>query len=60
MTTNSKMSVCLWFDRNAEEAAKFYTSVFKDSSIGKITRYGNEGFEIHGGKAGTVMSVQFF
>ena len=33
---------CLWFDSNAEEAAKFYTSVFKNSKIGKISRYGKE------------------
>ncbi len=50
---------CLWFDSNAEEAAKFYTSVFKNSKIGKISRYGKEGHEIHGKPAGTVLTVEF-
>jgi predicted 3-demethylubiquinone-9 3-methyltransferase (glyoxalase superfamily) len=38
---------------------KFYASVFKDSKVGKISRYGKEGFEIHGKQAGTVMTVEF-
>jgi predicted 3-demethylubiquinone-9 3-methyltransferase (glyoxalase superfamily) len=50
---------CLWFDNNAEEAAKFYISVFKNSKIGKISRYGKEGYEIHGKPAGTVLTVEF-
>ncbi|HEU4343035.1 MAG TPA: VOC family protein [Candidatus Binatia bacterium] len=50
---------CLWFDSNAEEAAKFYTSVFKNSQIGKISRYGKEGYEIHGKPEGTVLTVEF-
>ena len=54
-----KITPCLWFDSNAEEAAKFYTSVFKDSKIGKISRYGKEGHEIHGKPAGTVLTVEF-
>ena len=49
----------LWFGREAEEAAKFYTSVFKDSKIGAVTRYGKEGFEIHGMPEGTAMTVDF-
>jgi predicted 3-demethylubiquinone-9 3-methyltransferase (glyoxalase superfamily) len=52
-----KISPCLWFDDKAEEAAKFYTSIFKDSKIGGVTRYGKEGYEIHGMDAGTVMTV---
>ena len=39
--------------------AKFYTSVFKDSKIGDVTRYGKEGYEIHGKEEGTVMTVEF-
>jgi predicted 3-demethylubiquinone-9 3-methyltransferase (glyoxalase superfamily) len=39
---------CLWFDNQAEEAAKFYTSIFQNSKIENISRYGKEGFEIHG------------
>jgi predicted 3-demethylubiquinone-9 3-methyltransferase (glyoxalase superfamily) len=50
---------CLWFDSNAEEAAKFYTSIFKNSKIGKLSRYGKEGYEIHGKPAGTVLTVEF-
>lgn len=54
-----KIVPCLWFDSQAEEAAKYYTSVFKDSRIGKITRYGKEGFEIHGKPEGSVLTVEF-
>ena len=54
-----KISPCLWFDVKAEEAAKFYTSIFKDSKIGDVTRYGKEGYEIHGREEGTVMTVEF-
>jgi predicted 3-demethylubiquinone-9 3-methyltransferase (glyoxalase superfamily) len=50
---------CLWFDNNAEEAAIFYVSVFKNSRIGKIARYGEAGHEVHGRKAGTVMTIEF-
>jgi len=50
---------CLWFDDQAEEAANFYTSIFKNSKIVSISRYGKEGFEIHGRKAGSVMTVNF-
>ncbi len=54
-----KIISCLWFDNQAEEAAKFYTSIFQNSHIGKITRYGKEGHEIHGREAGSVMTVEF-
>ena len=54
-----KISPCLWFDKEAEEAANFYVSVFKGSKIGDVTRYGKEGYEIHGKEAGTVMTVEF-
>jgi predicted 3-demethylubiquinone-9 3-methyltransferase (glyoxalase superfamily) len=57
--TAQRITPCLWFDTQAEEAAKFYASVFKDSKVGKISRYGKEGFEIHGKQAGTVMTVEF-
>jgi predicted 3-demethylubiquinone-9 3-methyltransferase (glyoxalase superfamily) len=55
----SKFTICLWFDNQAEEAAEFYTSLFKDSEIESISRYGKEGNEIHGQKEGTVMTVSF-
>ena len=49
----------LWFDTQAEEAARFYTGVFKDSKLGAITRYPEAGQEIHGKPAGSVMTVEF-
>lgn len=49
----------LWFDNQAEEAGKFYTSLFEDSKIGNITRYSEEGQEVHGQEAGTVMTMDF-
>jgi predicted 3-demethylubiquinone-9 3-methyltransferase (glyoxalase superfamily) len=54
-----KITPCLWFDTEAEEAAKFYVSVFKNSRIGSVNRYGKEGREVHGKPAGSVMSVEF-
>jgi predicted 3-demethylubiquinone-9 3-methyltransferase (glyoxalase superfamily) len=50
---------CLWFDNQAEEAAQFYTSIFRNSRIGTVSRYGKEGFEFHGQKEGTAMTVLF-
>jgi predicted 3-demethylubiquinone-9 3-methyltransferase (glyoxalase superfamily) len=55
----SKITPCLWFDTEGEDAANFYVSIFKNSRITQISRYGKEGFEIHGKKAGTVMTVAF-
>lgn len=54
-----KITACLWFDDKAEEAAKFYASIFKNSKIGDITLYGKEGYEIHGRSAGSVATVEF-
>jgi predicted 3-demethylubiquinone-9 3-methyltransferase (glyoxalase superfamily) len=54
-----KISPCLWFDNQAEEAANFYCSIFNNSKLGNITRYGEEGFEIHRRPAGSVMTVEF-
>jgi predicted 3-demethylubiquinone-9 3-methyltransferase (glyoxalase superfamily) len=54
-----KITPCLWFESQAEAAAKFYASVFANSKIGAISRYGKEGFEIHGQTAGTLMTVEF-
>ena len=50
---------CLWFDHQAEEAARFYTGIFRNSSMGRITRYGKAGLEIHGRLEGSVMTVDF-
>jgi predicted 3-demethylubiquinone-9 3-methyltransferase (glyoxalase superfamily) len=54
-----QITPCLWFDIEAEEAAKFYTSIFKNSRIGRISRYGKEGHEIHGRPEGSVLTVEF-
>jgi predicted 3-demethylubiquinone-9 3-methyltransferase (glyoxalase superfamily) len=47
MAVIQRITPCLWFDHQAEEAAKFYVSVFENSAIGEVTRYGKEGFEVH-------------
>jgi predicted 3-demethylubiquinone-9 3-methyltransferase (glyoxalase superfamily) len=54
-----KIIPCLWFDDKAEEAAKFYASIFKNSKIGDVSRYGKEGYEFHGKEDGTVMTMDF-
>ncbi|WP_028978842.1 VOC family protein [Sporocytophaga myxococcoides] len=59
MSVINRIIPCLWFDDQAEEAAKFYTSIFKNSKITKTSYYGEEGFEFHKKKAGTVMVVSF-
>jgi len=59
MPTTQRISPCLWFADQAEEAARFYTSVFKNSRITTITRYGTAGFETHHRPAGSVMVVAF-
>jgi len=54
-----RITPCLWFDGQAEEAAKFYTAIFKNSRILSMSRYGEAGHEVHGQPAGTVMTVAF-
>ncbi len=54
-----KVTPFLWFDDKAEEAAKFYVSLFKNSRIGGISRYGEEGEKAAGRPKGTVMTVEF-
>lgn len=49
----------LWFDSQAEEAANFYTSIFKNSKLGSVMRYGEEGQEITQRPPGSVMTVEF-
>ena len=58
-TLKQKITPCLWFDTQAEDAAKFYTSVFKNSAIKQISRYGIAGHEVHGKAPGSVMTVEF-
>jgi predicted 3-demethylubiquinone-9 3-methyltransferase (glyoxalase superfamily) len=50
---------CLWFDAEAEAAAKHYVSIFPNAKLGQISLYGKEGKEIHGKAAGSVMTVAF-
>ena len=49
----------MWFDDKAEEAVKFYVSIFKNSKIGRMTRYGEEGAKVSGRPEGTVMTIAF-
>ncbi len=55
MATMQKVTPCLWFDGQAEEAAQFYTALFPDSRIGKVVRYGEAG----PGPPGSVVTVSF-
>jgi predicted 3-demethylubiquinone-9 3-methyltransferase (glyoxalase superfamily) len=57
--TMDRISVSLWFDNQAEEAAKFYTSIFKHAKIKDITRYGEAGSRVSGRPKGSVMTVSF-
>ncbi len=59
MTSGKRITPCLWFDSQAEEAANFYVSVFKNGKIKSVSRYGKEGHETHGCEAGSVMTVEF-
>jgi predicted 3-demethylubiquinone-9 3-methyltransferase (glyoxalase superfamily) len=59
MAKLNRIENCLWFDDQAEEAAKLYTGIFPSSSIGQIARYSEVGQEIHGKRPGSVMTVEF-
>jgi predicted 3-demethylubiquinone-9 3-methyltransferase (glyoxalase superfamily) len=54
-----KLTPCLWFDDKAEEAANFYVSIFKNSKLGPITRYGEAGAQASGRPKCSVMTVTF-
>ena len=54
-----RIAPCLWFADEAEEAAKFYTGIFRNSRILTTTRYGKAGFEAHHRPDGSVMTVEF-
>src|SRR5216117_4518959 len=54
-----KINPFLWFDSEAEQAAKFYVGIFKNSKIGKIARYPKEAAEKIGRPPGSVMTVEF-
>lgn len=57
--TGHLIAPCLWFDDQSEEAVEFYTRIFPNSRVLKISRYGEEGKEIHQKPAGSVMTVSF-
>ena len=59
MASLQRLQPCLWFDDQAEQAAKFYTGIFKNARIVGITRYGKAGPEVHHRPAGSVMTVEF-
>jgi 2-polyprenyl-6-hydroxyphenyl methylase/3-demethylubiquinone-9 3-methyltransferase len=56
MATRAKNTICLWFDRDAEDAARFYARTFPDSSVGKVTR---APADYPSGKKGDVLTVEF-
>ena len=59
MKLTQKITPCLWFDSEAEEAAKFYTSIFPSSRITMTSHYGEAGKQVHGRTPGSVMTVAF-
>ena len=54
-----KIAISLWFDSEAEEAARYYTSIFKNSKTGRTTYFGKAGYEVHKRPEGSVMTVEF-
>jgi predicted 3-demethylubiquinone-9 3-methyltransferase (glyoxalase superfamily) len=59
MASIQKISPFLWFDSQAEDAARFYTGIFKNSKLGKISRYTEAGREVHRRPPGSAMTVEF-
>jgi predicted 3-demethylubiquinone-9 3-methyltransferase (glyoxalase superfamily) len=59
MPITQKISPFLWFDSEAEQAAQFYTGIFKNSRIVSVSRYPKAGFETHHMPEGTPMTVLF-
>jgi predicted 3-demethylubiquinone-9 3-methyltransferase (glyoxalase superfamily) len=54
-----KITPCLWFDTQAEDAAKFYCSIFRNSKITDVSRFPEAGQDVHGKPAGSVMVAAF-
>jgi len=59
MQLHAPIQPCLWFDTQAEEAARHYITIFPDSRITHVSHYGEAGREVHGMAPGTAMAVQF-
>jgi predicted 3-demethylubiquinone-9 3-methyltransferase (glyoxalase superfamily) len=57
--TIQKITPCLWFDKNAQEAVDFYITVFPDARIVRTTHYSEVGQEQHHMPAGTVLTIEF-
>jgi predicted 3-demethylubiquinone-9 3-methyltransferase (glyoxalase superfamily) len=59
MAITQKIKSHLWFDRQAEEAVSYYTSIFRNSTVLRTSHYGKEGFEVHKMPEGTVLTIEF-
>ncbi|MFZ5959402.1 VOC family protein [Pseudomonas knackmussii] len=59
MSRIQRITPCLWFDDQAEQAVAFYTAIFPNSRVLAVSRYGEAGREFHGKPPGTVMTVTF-
>ena len=59
MPVIQRITPCLWFDDQAEDAVGFYTGIFRNSKVVNVSRYGEAGHEIHKRPAGTAMTVAF-
>lgn len=59
MSIKNRIRPCLWFDSQAEEAARYYVGIFKNAQINRIIRYGKAGLEVHGRPEGSVATVEF-
>lgn len=59
MHSLQKITPCLWFDDQAEAAANYYISIFRNSRITAVSRYGEAGKEVHGRPPGSVLTVAF-
>lgn len=59
MPVIQRITPCLWFDDQAEEAVAFYTAIFRNSKVVKVSRYGEAGREVHGKPPGTVLTTAF-
>lgn len=59
MPVIQRITPCLWFDDQAEEAVAFYAAIFRNSKVVKVSRYGEAGREVHGKPPGTVLTMAF-
>lgn len=59
MKISQRIAPCLWFDDEAEEAVRFYLTIFENSHVRKVSRYGKAGHEFHQKPEGSVMAIAF-